>query len=130
AIASVSVISAGNYSSLPTNAAAQAMTSGTGTGATFNLTWGIKAVTVANPGSGYDSPPASISFNNQVLYRYKLVFEDAFGHQTNASAPFPSAGISLRGTEKFITLTDLPVGPAGTAKRLLYRTVASGDTFK
>src|SRR5206468_2959417 len=61
AIASVSVISAGNYSSLPTNAAAQATTSGTGTGATFNLTWGMKAVTVANPGSGYDSPPASIS---------------------------------------------------------------------
>src|SRR6185437_3483148 len=49
----VTVTTAGNYTVLPANPAAQASTSGSGTGATFTMDWGILAATVSAAGSGY-----------------------------------------------------------------------------
>jgi len=43
--------------STPTNPVAQLTTSGAGTGATANLTWGVGVVQVLNPGAGYTSVP-------------------------------------------------------------------------
>ena len=49
-------IDSGDYDALPTNPVS--VTGGTGSGATFNLTWGVLAITVTDGGSGYDDPPA------------------------------------------------------------------------
>jgi hypothetical protein len=43
--------------STPANPVAQLTTSGAGTGATANLTWGVGLVQVLNPGAGYTSVP-------------------------------------------------------------------------
>lgn len=45
----------------PTNPVAQISTTGAGTGATFNLTWGLGAVNITNPGSGYTSATATLT---------------------------------------------------------------------
>jgi len=42
----------------PTNPVAQVSTSGSGTGATFNLTWGLGPATITNNGGGYIATPA------------------------------------------------------------------------
>ncbi len=42
---------------LPTNPVAQSSTTGTGTGATFNLTYGVVGVSMSNNGTGYTSVP-------------------------------------------------------------------------
>jgi hypothetical protein len=46
---------AGDYSVLPSNPVAQGSTTGTGTGATFTILWGLKGITVSNGGTGYDN---------------------------------------------------------------------------
>ena len=45
---------------VPTNPVAQVSTSGHGTGATANLTWGVSQVQVLNPGAGYTGAPTVI----------------------------------------------------------------------
>lgn len=50
-----SVVGAG--STTPTNPVTQLTTSGAGTGATANLTWGVGQVIVTSPGGGYTSTP-------------------------------------------------------------------------
>ncbi len=42
----------------PGNPATQASTSGIGHGATFSLTWGVVAIPITSPGTGYATPPA------------------------------------------------------------------------
>ncbi len=59
AITAVAIINPGSISvgATPANPVAQVTTSGAGTGATFNLTWGISRINIVNPGSGYLTPP-------------------------------------------------------------------------
>lgn len=57
AITSVTISDGGDYTVLAANPMAQGSTSGTGTGATFTISWGIGSVTVSDGGSGYASAP-------------------------------------------------------------------------
>ena len=61
-VATVTVASAGYLSSgsTPSNPVSQVTTSGAGSGATFNLTWGVGGVTVSTPGAGYLSTPTVV----------------------------------------------------------------------
>jgi hypothetical protein len=55
-VATVTVTSSGTYSALPTNPVS--VTGGTGSGATFNLTWAVQSgFTITNAGSGYVEQP-------------------------------------------------------------------------
>lgn len=59
AITSIAVQAGGlDTGTLPSNPVPQVSTSGSGTGATFNLTWGVFSVAMTNTGSGYTSVPA------------------------------------------------------------------------
>ncbi len=49
--------------STPANPVVQLTTSGTGTGATANLTWGVGEVLIINPGAGYTSTP-TVAFSS------------------------------------------------------------------
>lgn len=57
AVATVTVTQAGNYSALPASPVAQGSTSGSGTGATFTVLWGVLSVKMTASGSGYTSTP-------------------------------------------------------------------------
>jgi len=59
AVATFTNNQSGTYTVLPTNPVAQGSTSGSGSGATFNITWGIRgtAFTITNAGSGYVEQP-------------------------------------------------------------------------
>jgi hypothetical protein len=63
AITALAVTNAGALTggSVPANPVAPSATSGAGTGATVNLTWGLGAFTVTNPGSGYTSATATLT---------------------------------------------------------------------
>jgi len=71
AVATWTVFSAGTYTVLPTNPISTT-TSGSGTGATFNVTsWGVRttAYTITNAGSGYvEQPTITFSSGNAVAY--------------------------------------------------------------
>ena len=54
-ITGATVTTAGTYSAIPANAVA--VTGGPGTGATFNLTWGVGSVVITSPGDDYTSAP-------------------------------------------------------------------------
>jgi len=54
-ITSISINNAGTYTTLPSNPVS--VTGGSGTGAKFNLGWGINSISVTNSGSGYTSQP-------------------------------------------------------------------------
>lgn len=56
-VATTTPTTAGVYSALPSNPAAQASTSGSGSGATFNLTWGVHSAVVTAGGQDYTSAP-------------------------------------------------------------------------
>lgn len=60
AVATFNVQNGGSLTSgsTPANPVAQASTSGAGTGATFNLVWGLGPATITNNGAGYISTPA------------------------------------------------------------------------
>lgn len=59
AIATFTVINGGAISgALPSTPVPQQSTSGTGSGATFNLTWKVLSVTITDPGSTYSAAPA------------------------------------------------------------------------
>lgn len=60
-ITSLDVSVAGQYSVLPGNAVT--LTGGSGTGATANVTWGVSAVIVTNPGSGYLRSDIAVVFS-------------------------------------------------------------------
>jgi hypothetical protein len=59
-VASVTVSQAGSYSAIPSNPVAQASTSGSGSGATFTMAWGILGATITASGSGYTSAPTVV----------------------------------------------------------------------
>jgi hypothetical protein len=57
-ILTASLLTGGEYSALPADVAAVAVTGGTGNGATFSLTFAIDAIDVTESGSGYNVIPA------------------------------------------------------------------------
>jgi hypothetical protein len=63
AVATMSIQSAGSIGggSVPTNPVAQISTTGSGSGATFNLTWGLGPINITMPGSGYTSATATLT---------------------------------------------------------------------
>lgn len=56
-VASVTVSTPGSYSVLPANPVAQGTSSGSGTGATFTMAWGILSVNMTASGTGYATVP-------------------------------------------------------------------------
>ncbi|OGL02809.1 MAG: hypothetical protein A3E31_16285, partial [Candidatus Rokubacteria bacterium RIFCSPHIGHO2_12_FULL_73_22] len=61
-------------------------------------------------------------------YAYRIVFEDGAGAHSNASEPIVVP--ALAETDRLVTLRNLPVGPDGTVKRVIYRTAAGGTLFR
>lgn len=63
AVTTATVQSAGSLGggAIPTNPVSVISTTGTGTGATFNLVWGLGAPNITNPGSGYTSATATLT---------------------------------------------------------------------
>jgi hypothetical protein len=59
-ITGVSIAAFNNYTALPTNPVS--VTGGSGSGATFNLTWAVISFTITNAGSGYIEQP-TITFS-------------------------------------------------------------------
>jgi hypothetical protein len=62
AIATVSVVNAGQVNAgqaVPANPVAQTSTTGNGSGATFNLTWGLGQPTIQTGGQGYATAPTA-----------------------------------------------------------------------
>jgi hypothetical protein len=57
-VTGITVLTAGNYTQLPTNITTAAVSGGTGTLATFALTFKVNSITVGTAGSGYDAVPA------------------------------------------------------------------------
>lgn len=57
AIVTATINTAGDYANPIADPATQDTTSGSGTGATFNVDWGVLAITVTDGGSGYGSAP-------------------------------------------------------------------------
>ena len=57
AVTAASISSRGSATTLPSNPVAQVSTSGSGTGATFNLTWRVLSITITEGGDGYSSAP-------------------------------------------------------------------------
>lgn len=57
AVATVTITVPGSAQTLPANPVAQVTTSGTGTGADFNLTWEVYTNVITNGGTGYLSAP-------------------------------------------------------------------------
>lgn len=62
AVATFATINAGSATTLPANPVAQTTTSGAGTGANFNVSWGVSSITITDPGSEYAAPP-TVSFS-------------------------------------------------------------------
>lgn len=62
AIDTVDVQTAGVYSAIPSNPVSQGATSGGGSGADFNITWGVDSVVVSAGGASYKAAPA-VSFS-------------------------------------------------------------------
>ncbi|MDE2106557.1 MAG: hypothetical protein KGL39_55595, partial [Patescibacteria group bacterium] len=56
AVATVTITLPGSATTLPANPVAQDSSSGAGTGATFNLNWGVYAFQITNGGTGYANP--------------------------------------------------------------------------
>ena len=57
AVTAANITTPGSATILPTNPVAQVSTSGGGSGATFNLNWGVTSVTITNAGTRYGSAP-------------------------------------------------------------------------
>jgi hypothetical protein len=85
----------------------------------------VAAVTMAAPGTAPTlAGSGSGSFNG--TYKGKVVFVDAFGVESQAS---PASAGAVTAADGQIDWTNIPVGPAGTVSRRLYRTLANGDTY-
>lgn len=56
-VASATITTVGSATVLPANPVAQTASSGAGSGATFNLNWGVTSVTITNGGTRYGSAP-------------------------------------------------------------------------
>jgi hypothetical protein len=61
AIATFAIINRGSATTLPANPVAQSSTSGTGTGATFTVNWGVQSITITDPGEYSVAPTITFS---------------------------------------------------------------------
>jgi len=64
------------------------------------------------------------------LYKYTVTFVNDKGHEGNpklTGTVVDFADVTLAAQKG--NLSSIPIGPAGTAKRRIYRTIANGDTF-
>jgi hypothetical protein len=63
-------------------------------------------------------------------YQYVVTFQSGLPpFSTGESLPSPVASITTTSGNQQVNLTNIPIGPAGTRKRTLYRTTAGGSTF-
>lgn len=62
AVVTFATINGGTATTLPSNPVAQISTSGSGSGANFNVSWGVSSITITDPGSGYSVAP-SVTFS-------------------------------------------------------------------
>jgi len=104
AVATFTTSSAGTYTVLPSNPVAQGSTSGSGTGANFNITaYGVRttAYTITNAGSGYVEQP-TITFSSGSATAYATVgseptVKSLFGGVTTGGLAFAtSAGNQVK----------------------------------
>lgn len=83
----------GEYTTIPADPVAQGSTTGIGVGATFNMDWGLKAVTVTDGGEEYTSVPA-VSFSGAGSALATVVAEAV----TAITVLTPGSGYSTRAT--------------------------------
>ena len=95
----------GDYTSIPANPVAQFSTTGSGTGATFTVTWQLLSVAVTAAGSGYtDASTLSFTGTAGVAAAASLVLGEGTGVPSVVvlNAPTEDDVISLDGTVFFV----------------------------
>jgi hypothetical protein len=107
-VATVTVVTPGNYSVLPANPVAQGSTSGSGTGATFDLNWALVGATITNPGSGYTSAPTVTVSSGSGAYTANV---------GSTNAPALSTYVLSGGTNGITGVTDTSVVGQDTVPR-------------
>jgi len=103
-ITSVQIQTAGSYSVLPTNPASQGSTTGTGIGATINITsWGIESVIVASGGTNFADVTPTLS----VVGSPSATFEPTISNGIISSVAVLSggAGYTVVPTISFVRVT-------------------------
>ncbi len=70
-----------HFGSTPSNPVPQISTSGSGTGATTNLVWGVGLVEILNPGTGYTTVP-TVVFSSGAATAFAIVSATATGNPT------------------------------------------------
>lgn len=63
-------------------------------------------------------------------YQYVVTFVSGSGFGTGESAQSPTVNITTTNGNQQVVLSNLPLGPAGTTQRNIYRTAVGGSTFK
>jgi hypothetical protein len=83
------------------------------------------------PDAPTSAPAAAIGIAGNVdagSHKYRIAFVDSTGLAPNPSTGGPEVSIVL-GIASQVNLSAIPVGPAGTTARVIYRTKAGGTTF-
>lgn len=117
AILTITLTNIGNYTVLP--AGNLTVTGGTGTAATFTLTWKILTVTVSAGGNGYNPTTVVVSANDVAVTaavfstEYTTVFEpmtDSYHPLTrlNSSGVIERTGITLSAGDSVIAMSSIP----------------------
>ena len=146
-ITGVTITQAGQFTGInpPTTNTSASATSGSGIGATIDLTWGVNTVAVATPGSYtvYPTNPASVTGGNGVGATFNLV--STWLQSTSFSITLPGLTPTiihipaLTGVEPAVTVADVvaeinsvyPSGPivASTVNNQLIITNNNGTAF-
>ena len=128
-ITAVTVTRGGDYTVAPTNPAS--VTGGTGTGATFNLTFGILVFTITNAGSGYVEQP-TVSFSGgggSGAAAYATVGGTSvfrgLGATTNFSNPAGNVLTLLNPQSGTSSVSAVTIANGGTAQ--IYPSATGGD---
>jgi len=102
-VTSVMIVTAGNYSSIPSNPVAQDSTDGSGVGAEFTVTWGVNTILPDDVGADYFTVPTSVSFTFPTKQRRlltdfpdKRVFDLADDEDADLMAKLYSDAIEAR----------------------------------
>lgn len=118
-ITGVSITTAGIYSVIPANPVAQASTSGSGTGATFNITWGrISTPAVSLRGAS--------AFNFALGAQIVIACGPLGGVFMNVDATTPSLTASFAGLDQVAIQFQVSTGAAGTASFHLWCKTSEG----
>jgi hypothetical protein len=108
AVATVTIVSAGQITGgpTPTNPVAQVSTSGSGSGAAFSLTWGLGPLSIVTPGQGYSSATVTLSGGGGSGGSYAAVCS----YWGNMAAAINSGTSGIRGPSNIVVAS----GPTGT----------------